>query len=167
MKKYLYLESSLGRLGLAERGGSICDVFFAEIPHARHGELLSTPLLEEAGRQITEYLAGRRRAFDFPMAPEGTDFERLVWKALLGIPYGETRTYRQIAEEIGRPQASRAVGRANGANPMSIVIPCHRVVGTNGRLTGYAGGLETKRRLLQLEGAPPLKKPERGRRAPV
>jgi methylated-DNA-[protein]-cysteine S-methyltransferase len=110
------------------------------------------PVLLETERQLGEYFAGRRRTFDLPLAFEGTAFQQQVWAALLTIPFGETRSYRQIAEQIGRPSAVRAVGAANGRNPISIVAPCHRVIGSNGALTGFAGGLAVKARLLALEG---------------
>jgi methylated-DNA-[protein]-cysteine S-methyltransferase len=111
------------------------------------------PPLPEVRRQLAEYFAGERRAFALPVAPEGTDFERRVWQALAAIPYGETRSYRDVAGAIGRPTACRAVGRANGRNPIAVVIPCHRVIGSDGSLTGYGGGLDLKRFLLELEGA--------------
>jgi methylated-DNA-[protein]-cysteine S-methyltransferase len=111
------------------------------------------PPLPETRRQLAEYVAGERRAFDLPLAPRGTDFERRVWEALLAIPYGETRSYLEIAAAIGRPAACRAVGRANGRNPIAVVIPCHRVIGADGSLTGYGGGLPLKRFLLDLESA--------------
>ena len=111
------------------------------------------PPLAEVRRQLAEYFAGRRRDFDLPLAPRGTAFERQVWEALLAIPYGETRSYAEIARSIGHPDACRAVGRANGRNPIPIVIPCHRVIGSDGSLTGYGGGLDLKRLLLGLEGA--------------
>lgn len=110
------------------------------------------PVLVEAERQLGEYFAGRRRAFDVPLDFRGTDFQRRVWAALLAIPYGETRSYAEIARAVGRPTAFRAVGAANGRNPISIIAPCHRVVGTNGALTGFAGGLEAKALLLGIEG---------------
>jgi methylated-DNA-[protein]-cysteine S-methyltransferase len=111
----------------------------------RHSVLL------EAERQLAEYFAGTRRTFELPLDFEGTEFQRSVWAALLTIPYGETRSYGQIARQIGRPKAVRAVGAANGRNPLSIVAPCHRVIGASGELTGFAGGLETKEFLLALE----------------
>lgn len=111
------------------------------------------PVLVEAAAQVTEYFAGKRRAFDVPLDFRGTEFQRSVWQALLTIPYGETRSYGQIARQIGRPSASRAVGAANGRNPVSIIAPCHRVIGTGGALTGFAGGLAAKRMLLDLEAA--------------
>ena len=112
------------------------------------------PVLLETERQLREYFAGRRTRFTLSLDVAGTDFQRKVWQALLTIPFGETRSYAQIAQQIGRPRAVRAVGAANGRNPLSIVAPCHRVIGTNGRLTGFAGGLDTKAFLLELEGAP-------------
>lgn len=106
-------------------------------------------------RQLQEYFRGERRDFDLPLAPEGTDFQRRVWTELARIPYGETISYRALAERIGSPAAVRAVGRANGANPIPIVVPCHRVIGADGSLTGYGGGLPVKQALLALEGARP------------
>jgi methylated-DNA-[protein]-cysteine S-methyltransferase len=111
------------------------------------------PLLGEAERQLAAYFAGRLRRFALPLDPAGTPFQRQVWDALLTIPFGETRSYRQIAVQIGRPAAARAVGAANGRNPLSIVAPCHRVIGAGGALTGFAGGLAVKARLLALETA--------------
>ncbi len=111
------------------------------------------PILVETKRQLGEYFAGQRTAFDLPLEFHGTDFQKGVWAALLRIPFGETRTYADIARELDRPGAFRAVGAANGKNPISIVAPCHRVIGTDGTLTGFAGGLEGKAFLLELEGA--------------
>ncbi len=110
-----------------------------------------TPLLKEAARQLEEYLDGKLKSFDLPLAPEGTDFQQTVWAALQDIPYGETRTYKQVAEVIGKPEASRAVGTANGKNPILIITPCHRVIGTDGKLVGYAAGLAVKEKLLEME----------------
>lgn len=110
------------------------------------------PVLVEAERQLGEYFAGKRQAFDLPLDFHGTDFQKRVWEQLLAIPFGETRSYGEIARALGQPTASRAVGAANGKNPISIVAPCHRVIGTNGALIGFAGGLEAKQRLLALEG---------------
>lgn len=117
----------------------------------------ASPLLDAAEAQLREYFAGARRTFDLPLAPHGTAFQQRVWAALRAIPYGETRTYGELAAAIGNPSASRAVGMANHRNPIPIIIPCHRVIGANGTLTGYAGGLEIKRRLLALEGINILK----------
>jgi methylated-DNA-[protein]-cysteine S-methyltransferase len=111
------------------------------------------PVLRETERQLAEYFAGRRKVFDLKLDFVGTEFQKRVWRALLTIPFGETRSYAQIARQIGHPKAVRAVGAANGRNPISIVTPCHRVIGSNGALTGFAGGLATKEHLLRLEGA--------------
>lgn len=104
-------------------------------------------------KQLEEFFAGTRRSFDLPIAPRGSDWQRKVWERLLAIPFGETRTYGQLAKDLGVPNASRAVGRANATNPISIVVPCHRVIGASGALTGYAGGLANKQWLLEFEGA--------------
>lgn len=111
-----------------------------------HSEISDT-----AYEQICEYIAGRRKSFDLPYELYGTEFQKRVWTELCRIPYGETRTYKQIAEAVGNPESSRAVGSANGKNPIMIIVPCHRVIGTNGNLTGYAGGLELKKALLDIE----------------
>ncbi len=109
------------------------------------------PVLLETERQLREYFAGHRLTFDLPLEFIGTDFQRSVWQALLSIPFGETRSYAQIAKQVGNPSAVRAVGAANGRNPISIIAPCHRVIGSNGKLTGFAGGMEAKAFLLKLE----------------
>jgi len=111
------------------------------------------PLLLEAARQLRAYFAGRLRDFCLPLDIEGTDFQKRVWRQVAAIPYGETRSYLQISTALGSPQAVRAVGAANGADPVPIVVPCHRVIGAKGKLVGYGGGLAMKRRLLELEGA--------------
>lgn len=149
-KAYLY-ETVMGQVGVAENGGAITNLFFGSTVKPTEYALEETPLLQEAAKQLAEYLGGVRKAFDLPLAPEGTEFERAVWAALCEIPFGETRSYKQIAEAVRAPKAFRAVGRANGRNPISIFIPCHRVVGASGKLTGYAGGLDMKQRLLLLE----------------
>ena len=110
-----------------------------------------TPVLQEAARQLGEYFDGTRKVFDLPLQPRGTAFQQSVWRALCDIPYGQTRSYARLAEQIGRPKACRAVGMANHKNPIPILIPCHRVVGADGSLTGYAGGLAMKKALLDLE----------------
>jgi len=109
--------------------------------------------LDDVARQLDEYFAGQREVFEVALAPLGTPFQREVWQALQRIPYGTTCSYSDLAEQIGRPRAVRAVGTANGANPIAIIVPCHRVIGSNGTLTGYAGGVERKQMLLELEGA--------------
>jgi methylated-DNA-[protein]-cysteine S-methyltransferase len=109
------------------------------------------PILVETEQQLTEYFAGRRQGFSIPLEMRGTPFQRSVWEALLEIPFGETKSYSQVATQLGRPRATRAVGAASGRNPLSIVVPCHRVIGSSGELTGYAGGLEAKVQLLKIE----------------
>lgn len=152
------MDSPVGRLTLVAGEAALVAILWEQDPPARVrlGPLApdpAHPLLVRAARQLGEYFAGTRQRFDLPLAFQGTDFQRAVWQALLTIPYGQTRSYREIARQIGRPAAVRAVGAANGRNPLSIVAPCHRVVGSDGALTGFAGGLEAKRHLLALEGA--------------
>lgn len=110
-----------------------------------------TELIKETYKQIKEYLEGKRKIFDIPIKMKGTEFQKKVWKELTKIPYGETKSYKQIAEGIGKPKASRAVGMANHNNPIAIIVPCHRVIGTNNKLVGYAGGLDIKEKLLKIE----------------
>lgn len=126
----------------------------------------SSKLIRETARQLKEYFAGRRRDFDIPLASQGTEFQKEVWNALCKIPYGKTISYQEQAESIGRPKAMRAVGGTNGKNPISIIVPCHRVIGCSGKLTGYAGGLENKEFLLKLEGIKLPAGSSRGNRAP-
>jgi methylated-DNA-[protein]-cysteine S-methyltransferase len=120
----------------------------------RLGELVvdpAHPILVQAERELADYFAGQRTSFGVPLDPAGTEFQKKVWAALLTIPYGQTRTYADLARQVGNPKALRAVGAANGKNPISIITPCHRAIGSNGSLTGFSGGLETKRYLLALE----------------
>ena len=112
----------------------------------------STPVLDEVTRQLNEYFAGTRRSFDLPLEPSGTDFQQSVWKVLRGIPFGQTISYGEQARRLGDAKKARAVGSANGRNPLPIVVPCHRVIGTNGSLTGFAGGMDAKKWLLTHEG---------------
>ena len=111
------------------------------------------PVLNETERQLAEYFSSTRTAFDLPLAPRGSEFQKTVWQALRKIPFGETRSYLALAKELGSANAVRAVGAANGKNPLSIVVPCHRVIGTDGALTGFAGGLEVKAKLLDFESS--------------
>ncbi|KQN91071.1 cysteine methyltransferase [Sphingomonas sp. Leaf231] len=150
------LPSPLGALTLVADDAALVAVLWPDDPPARvrlatMEERGDHPVLAAATTQIGDYFAGRRIAFDLPLAPRGTDFQQAVWRALNAIPYGETRSYADIALAIGRPTAMRAVGAANGRNPISIVTPCHRVIGRSGALTGFAGGLAAKRHLLALE----------------
>jgi methylated-DNA-[protein]-cysteine S-methyltransferase len=155
---YTQVESPVGRLTLVASEAGLAAIVWE---HDRPGRVrlnpgamkADHPILLETGRQLHEYFKGRRKTFDLTLDMSGTPFQRSVWKALLTIPFGETRSYSQIARQIGSPDAVRAVGAANGRNPIAIVTPCHRVVGATGKLTGFAGGLEAKARLLALEGA--------------
>lgn len=146
----ILFDTPVGAMGLAEEDGAIVRLLLPGAPAPRIA-CHETPLLAEGKQQLLEYLSGQRRVFDLPLAPRGTEFYRSVWHALEDIPYGETRSYRDIAQAVGRPKAVRAVGQANHNNPIPIIIPCHRVVGANGSLTGYGGGLDLKERLLRLE----------------
>ena len=145
--QYSY-ETALGSVTFVEEDGALLAI---TTQHIYEGERLETPLIQEAYRQLTEYLIGVRKCFDLPLNPRGTEFQQQVWKALCDIPYGGTRSYKQIAEAIGNPKAVRAVGMANNRNPLLIVIPCHRVIGANGKLVGYGAGIEKKEFLLKLE----------------
>ncbi|MCK9286478.1 MAG: methylated-DNA--[protein]-cysteine S-methyltransferase [Sphaerochaetaceae bacterium] len=143
------VDSPMGPITLMANDTAIVKTFFGSLPRdVPEGDV---PLLQLAKIQMEEYLAGKRFIFELPLAPEGTVFQQSVWRALLAIPYGETKSYGQIAEKIGNPKACRAVGMANNRNPIGIIIPCHRVIGANGDLVGYAGGLEYKQFLLKLE----------------
>lgn len=152
--RYTYCKSPVGPLLLAGRRAALELLAFssgdqAKAPEAEW-EAQDAPFAE-AAHQLAEYFNGRRRAFDLPLAPQATAFQRKVLEALQTIPYGETRTYKDIAAAIGHPKAVRAVGAANAKNPIPIIIPCHRVVGSDGSLTGFGGGLDAKRMLLRLE----------------
>lgn len=153
--KYCYSESPIGSLLIAGDDEAIHLIGFPrkgkpQRPEAGWTQSMTGPLAE-AVRQLREYFAGRRRDFDLPLAPEGTEFQRKVWRKMQEIPYGETISYGELAKRVGNPKASRAVGSANGKNRIPIVIPCHRVIGANGKLTGFGGGLPTKEALLALE----------------
>src|SRR5436305_1285343 len=144
------MRTPLGPLRLVASGDDLAAIVLPE-SDGPSGRAATGGVLAAAAHQLEQYFAGERRGFDLPLAPEGTAFQQRVWRALLAIPYGETCSYGHIARAIGRPAASRAVGAANGKNPLAIVVPCHRVIGANGTLTGYGGGLPTKRWLLDLE----------------
>ena len=147
---FFLFDTSLGPMALAQEGDCLTRLYLPGTPTPRLASR-PTPLLLRGQEQLLEYLAGVRRRFDLPLAPAGAPFQRRVWRALEAIPYGQTRTYGEIAAAIGRPKAVRAVGQANHHNPLPIFLPCHRVVGSGGTLTGYAGGLEMKKALLVLE----------------
>jgi methylated-DNA-[protein]-cysteine S-methyltransferase len=155
MENALLVDSPVGPIRIVESGGSIVEVSFAPVsatPGTGSAPAGASPILENAARELADYFAGSLTRFTVPVLPDGTGFERLVWTELLSIPWGATRTYGEIAAAIGKPKASRAVGRAIGANPVAIIIPCHRVIGKDGSLTGYAGGLDRKKKLLAVEG---------------
>lgn len=145
----------IGKGLILAQGDAICGLHFVGRLEAEGRGFdaveCETPLIACAAEQLREYFAGQRRDFDLPLALHGTAFQQKCWQALLAIPYGETRSYKQQAEFIGNPKACRAVGLANNRNPVSIIVPCHRVLGQNGSLVGYGGGLEVKRALLELE----------------
>jgi methylated-DNA-[protein]-cysteine S-methyltransferase len=158
---YTLMNSPVGTLKLVADGNALAAILWEDdaperVPLGQLVEDKSLPILMETERQLRGYFAGTRGVFELNLAFEGTRFQKQVWAALLTIPFGETRSYGQIARQIGRPKAVRAVGAANGRNPISIVTPCHRVIGTNGKLTGFAGGLKTKAFLLNLESRNPL-----------
>ena len=150
MRYAMRMDTPVGEIWLSEEDGAVTAL---KLPGegAPEGEMRPTPLLLEATRQLTDYFEGRRAAFDLPLAPSGTAFQREVWAALQKIPVGETVSYGAVARTVGRPNASRAVGAANHANPLPIIIPCHRVIGANGAMVGYGGGLMLKETLLNLE----------------
>lgn len=154
MESVFYYETDAGAIGIAEDGHAITRLFFGHLdPFSANAALRETNLLEHAAAQLQEYLQGKRKQFDLPLSPKGTPFQLQVWDALRNIPYGETRSYKEIAQAVNRPRAFRAVGMANNRNPIAILIPCHRVIGTDGGLVGYGGGLSLKKQLLDLEGA--------------
>jgi methylated-DNA-[protein]-cysteine S-methyltransferase len=155
---YQTMKSPLGRLTLVGSDRGLAAVLWEDDEPSRAGpgsavEDTRHPLLLQAQRQLEEYFAGTRRTFTVKLDPSGTQFQNKVWNALRTIPFGETRSYGQIADQIGSRKAVRAVGAANGRNPIPIIVPCHRVIGADGTLTGFAGGLALKARLLALEGA--------------
>jgi len=149
MKYAAVMESPIGLLMLVEEDGALTEVRFGKC--CENITLCDTPLLKKAVQELNEYFSGQRKTFTVPLNPKGTPFQQRCWNALLQIPYGETRTYGQQAAMIGNPKACRAVGMGNHRNPLPVFIPCHRVVGANGTLTGYAGGLHIKETLLQIE----------------
>ena len=155
---YCYLDTPIGELLLAGEEGALAMIGFPKGSMRREPEsdwIFNEAQLEDAARQLREYFAGERRDFDLPLKLQGTEFQVSVLEALQDIPYGETTSYGEIAKRIGRPKAVRAVGAANGRNPIPIVVPCHRVIGSTGDLTGFGGGLDTKEALLRLEAEHP------------
>jgi len=161
-----YYDSPCGEIILASVGDELCLCDWNEKPCAERNKhrlerllnadfvMASSTVLEQTKRELDEYFAGKRKSFDISLYPVGTDFQKQVWQALLEIPYGETRTYKEIAESVNNLKGVRAVAQAIGANGISILIPCHRVIGSNHSLTGFAGGIEAKKHLLKLEEHP-------------
>ncbi|MFE7979783.1 methylated-DNA--[protein]-cysteine S-methyltransferase [Streptomyces shenzhenensis] len=159
MKQHTVIDSPYGPLTLVADDGTLCGLYMAEQRHRPPEETFGarddTPFAA-AGEQLAAYFAGQLKEFTLELRLHGTPFQRSVWEQLTKIPYGETRTYGDLADALGNPNASRAVGLANGRNPVGIIVPCHRVVGSDGSLTGYGGGLERKQRLLDFERGPAL-----------
>lgn len=154
MTRYSYVDSPIGALLVAGDATALRLISFPSGDRAKEPQAdweHDPEAFREVARQLDDYFAGTRTTFELPLAPEGTAFQKAVWRALLDIPYGETTSYGALAARIGRPQASRAVGAANGANPLPVVVPCHRVIGADRSLTGFGGGLDTKRYLLAHE----------------
>ena len=151
METYFIYDTAFGKIAMAEEAGKITQ-FRPVKEFNKNGTIMQeTPLIKKAAAQLDAYLAGKIKDFDLPLAPKGTPFQVAVWRALLKIPYGKTCSYGDIARAINNPKAVRAVGGANNRNPIFIIIPCHRVIGADGSLTGYGGGLPMKKRLLELE----------------
>ena len=157
MIRFARFATPLGPAFATARGGALTGLYFEG---QRHAPAIDAAWVEDpahaplgaCARQLCEYLEGRRREFDLPLAPEGTEFQQRVWREIARIPFGATLSYTQLALRAGAPSAARAAGAATGRNPLSVVVPCHRVVGSGGALTGYAGGLARKARLLEIEG---------------
>lgn len=151
MKNIFYYNTKIGRIGIAEDGEGITNLYMEDKLPSEGMIIKETPLLKKASKQIDDYLDGKIESFDLPLSLKGTEFQKIVWTELQKIPYGETYSYKKLAEKIGRPTAARAVGMANNKNPILIVVPCHRVIGKDGSLVGYAAGLNIKEKLLKLE----------------
>jgi methylated-DNA-[protein]-cysteine S-methyltransferase len=152
MTHFTQVDSPIGTLTLATDGKALTGLQMAPATIERDWKRDDrAPVLREAKKQLAEYFSGARTRFDLPLAPEGTPFQLKVWEALREIPYGETRSYADIAQYVGSPKGFRAVGLANGRNPIAVIVPCHRVIGADGSLTGFGGGLPRKKKLLELE----------------
>lgn len=150
MNNIFYYDTPIGRVGIEDDGDYISYVHFGEVKRPE-AIIRETTLIKKAAKELDEYFKGERDNFDLPLKLEGTEFQKKVWETLTRIPCGETRSYKQIAEEVGNPLAARAVGMANNKNKIPLFIPCHRVIGANGKLVGYEGGLDIKEKLLALE----------------
>lgn len=150
MKNIYAYNTKVGYISICDNGKEITEIFYGTKPRLDH-KVIESPLIKEAKRQLDQYFDGTLKTFDLPLLLEGTDFQKRVWNALQEIPYGKTKSYKEIAEKVNSPKAYRAVGTANNKNPISIVIPCHRVIGSSGKLVGYGGGLDIKETLLNIE----------------
>lgn len=148
MQNYFIYETRVGKITIIDENDCVTGVLFGERPL---GEMKETPLIRKTYGQLCEYFDGKRKVFDIPLNFKGTDFQKKVWQALTTIPYGKTWSYKELAVAIGNEKACRAVGMANNKNPIAIIVPCHRVVGANGKLVGYAAGLDVKQILLNIE----------------
>ena len=149
MNNIFFYETEIGIIGIRENNKSITDIYFSKVD--TNDNIEETDLIKECFKQLKEYFEGNRVKFDLPLDARGTEFQKKVWNELLRIPYGETKSYKDIAVAIGNEKACRAIGMANNKNPIPIIIPCHRVIGSNGKLVGYAGGLNVKEKLLYIE----------------
>lgn len=149
MNNIFFYETKIGIIGIRENNKSITDIYFSKVD--TNDNIEETDLIKECFKQLKEYFEGNRVKFDLPLDARGTEFQKKVWNELLRIPYGETKSYKDISVAIGNEKACRAIGMANNKNPIPIIIPCHRVIGSNGKLVGYAGGLNVKEKLLNIE----------------
>ncbi|MCC3865378.1 methylated-DNA--[protein]-cysteine S-methyltransferase [Terrisporobacter petrolearius] len=149
MNNIFFYETEIGIIGIRENNKAITDIFFSKVD--TNDNIEETDLIKECFKQLKEYFEGNRRDFDLPLETRGTEFQKKVWDELLKIPYGETKSYKDIAIAVGNEKACRAIGMANNKNHIPIIIPCHRVIGSNGKLVGYAGGLNVKEKLLNIE----------------
>ena len=149
-KMYHTYETAFGNMVVVSDGNAINEVYMENMKSC-DGVKAANALTDRTAKQLEEYFSGKRKQFDLPLGPAGTAFFQSVWKGLISIPYGETRSYKQVAQMVGSPKASRAVGMANNKNPIVIIIPCHRVIGSNGSLVGYAYGLDMKKKLIEVE----------------
>lgn len=151
MKNIFSYETDIGRINIVENNNAIIEIYFGENEISNDIEIKETSLIKKTIKQLEEYFMGKRKAFDISIFSEGTEFQKKVWNELINIPYGETRSYGEIAKRVNNPKGARAIGMANNKNPISIIIPCHRVIGASGKLVGYGGGLDIKEKLLKLE----------------
>lgn len=150
MLNAFYYDTVIGKIGIAENGTHITHLTFGQFK-VKDINIIETPLIKQAILELNEYFTKKRKVFDLPLAPNGTEFQKKVWNELCRVPYGKTCSYKDIAKAIGNEKACRAVGMANNRNPIAIFIPCHRVIGSNGKLVGYGGGLDIKEKLLSME----------------